>query len=134
MEIISFVQGNKKNRRPRFFSALTFNKFEFNRNKRFQTLTYEPFTPGLKTFAPQRVKKSVNLKSIFKLIGGALTDFFEFLKINAKTVFISFVAAVFTVMVLFFAVKIVEYNINFTKSISTICLIESASERYSSAT
>lgn len=114
MEIISFVQGNKKNRRPRFFSALTFNKFEFNRNKRFQTLTYEPFTPGLKTFAPQRVKKSVNLKSIFKLIGGALTDFFEFLKINAKTVFISFVAAVFTVMVLFFTVKIVEYNINFT--------------------
>lgn len=114
MEIISFVQGNRKSRRARLFSGFDFSKFDFNRKKRYQTLTYQPFAPSLKTFAPQKVKKSVNVKSICKIIGSTLTNFFEFLKNNVKTVFISFVAAVLTVTVLFFTFRFFEYKINFT--------------------
>ena len=68
MEIISFVQGNRKSRKTRFLSDFNFRNFEFSRRESYKTLTYQPFAPTLKTFAPQRVKKNVSIKSIFKII------------------------------------------------------------------
>ena len=113
MEIISFVQGNRR-RCPRIFSNFNFRRFDINRKEKFHTLTYQPFEPGLKTFTPQKVKNFVNVKSIFRMIGNAVTVFFDFLRNNVKTVVFSFVAAIFSAAILFFVLKIVEYKINFT--------------------
>lgn len=114
MEIISFVQGNRKSRKTRFLSDFNFRNFEFSRRASYKTLTYQPFAPTLKTFAPQRVKKTVSIKSIFKIIGSVVTNLFVILKKNIKTIVFSLFTVIIAMAVLFSILKIVDYKINFT--------------------
>ncbi len=114
MEIISFVQGNRKSRKTRFLSDFNFRNFEFSRRESYKTLTYQPFAPTLKTFAPQRVKKTVSIKSIFKIIGSVVTSLFVILKKNIKTIIFSLFTVIIAMAVLFSILRIVDYKINFT--------------------
>lgn len=114
MEIISFVQGNRKSRKTRFLSDFNFRNFEFSRRESYKTLTYQPFAPTLKTFAPQRVKKTVSIKSIFKIIGSVVTNLFVILKKNIKTIVFSLFTVIIAMAVLFSILRIVDYKINFT--------------------
>ena len=114
MEIISFVQGNRKSRKTRFLSDFNFRNFEFSRRKSYKALTYQPFVPTLKTFAPQRVKKTVSIKNIFKIIGSVVTNLFVILKKNIKTIVFSLSIVIIAMAVLFSILRIVDYKINFT--------------------
>lgn len=114
MEIISFVQGNRKSRKTRFLSDFIFRNFEFSRRENYKTLTYQPFAPTLKTFAPQRVKQTVSIKSIFKIIGSVVTNLFVILKKNIKTIVFSLFTVIIAMAVLFSILRIVDYKINFT--------------------
>ena len=118
MEIISFVQGNRKSRKTRFLSDFNFRNFEFSRRASYKTLTYQPFVPTLKTFAPQRVKKTVSIKSIFKIIGSIVTNLFVILKKNIKTIVFSLSIVIIAMAVLFSILRIVDYKINFTNPLS----------------
>ena len=113
MEIISFVQDDRR-KGPRIFSEIGFRKFEFSRRKRAQTLTYQNFAHGLNTFAPQKVRNSVNIRSIFRMIGSEVSLFFEFLKDNVKTVVISLFVSVVVIAVSFLGIKFFEHKMNFT--------------------
>ena len=68
----------------------------------------------MKTFAPQRVKKTVSIKSILKIIGSIVTNLFVILKKNIKTIVFSLSIVIIAMAVLFSILRIVDYKINFT--------------------
>lgn len=114
MEIINFVQGSPRNRKTNFISKISLPVRNVPHTVKRKSITYETYTTGLRTFAPQKVKKSVSAKSFFQIIGSTLTSFTHLLAKNIKTVLISFAISLAIVTALVFTAKLVQKKINFT--------------------
>ena len=114
MEIINFVQGSPRKRKTNFISKISLPVRNVPHTVKRKSITYEIYTTGLRTFAPQKVKKSVSAKSFFQIIGSTLPSFTHLLAKNIKTVLISFAISLAIVTALVFTAKLVQKKINFT--------------------
>lgn len=114
MEIINFVQGSQKSRKNNFISKFNMSVLNFQKKEKTQAITYQSYIPKIRTFVPQKVKKSASAKNFFKILGGFLTDFSQFISKNTKSVLIFGAILFFSVAVTFFSFIFIQRKINFT--------------------
>ena len=116
MEIISYVQDNSRARGFRPLRTFSLPELQFRHKERAQTasITANIFSPELKSFSAQKVRSDFSAKSIFKLLGGALTQSGDYIKSNAKVFFIVLASAAAFATISIFSFKLVNHHINHT--------------------
>lgn len=78
------------------------------------SITANIFSPELKSFSAQKVRSDFSVKSLFKLLGGALTQSGDFIKSNAKVFFIIAASAAAFATISIFSFRLVNHHINHT--------------------
>ncbi len=116
MEIISYVQDNSRARGFRPLRTFSLPELQFRHKERSQaaSITANIFSPELKSFSAQKVRSDFSVKSIFKLLGGAITQSGNYIKSNAKVLFIIAASAVAFATISIFSFKLVNHHINHT--------------------
>ncbi|WP_022933215.1 peptidoglycan DD-metalloendopeptidase family protein [Treponema bryantii] len=116
MEIISYVQDNSRARGFRPLRTFSLPELQFRHKERSQaaSITANIFSPELKSFSAQKVRSDFSVKSIFKLLGGALTQSGDYIKSNAKAFFIIAASAAAFATISIFSFKLVNHHINHT--------------------
>ena len=91
-------------------------ELQFRHKERSQaaSITANIFSPELKSFSAQKVRSDFSVKSIFKLLGGVLTQSGDYIKSNAKVFFIIAASAVAFATISIFSFKLVNHHINHT--------------------
>ncbi len=91
-------------------------ELQFRHKERSQaaSITANIFSPELKSFSAQKVRSDFSVKSIFKLLGGALTQSGDYIKSNAKAFFIIAASAAAFATISIFSFKLVNHHINHT--------------------
>lgn len=91
-------------------------ELQFRHKERSQaaSITANIFSPELKSFSAQKVRSDFSAKSIFKLLGGALTQSGDYIKNNAKVFFIIAASAAAFAVLSIFSFKLVNHHINHT--------------------
>ena len=91
-------------------------ELQFRHKERSQaaSITANIFSPELKSFSAQKVRSDFSVKSLFKLLGGALTQSGDYIKSNAKVFFIIAASAAAFATISIFSFKLVNHHINHT--------------------
>ena len=91
-------------------------ELQFRHKERAQaaSITANIFSPELKSFSAQKVRSDFSVKSLFKLLGGALTQSGDYIKSNAKAFFIIAASAAAFATISIFTFKLVNHHINHT--------------------
>ena len=91
-------------------------ELQFRHKERSQaaSITANIFSPELKSFSAQKVRSDFSVKSIFKLLGGALTQSGDYIKSNAKAFLIVLASAAAFATISIFSFKLVNHHINHT--------------------
>jgi len=117
MEIISYVQSTPQKRRINLTGLQP--KFRAKSSRRSaKSVTFQPFSPELRTFTAQRVKKTVSLKNLFKIIGAALGTAGEFISLNIKKILLIISVLCLIGVSVFGAIKLADKKINYTGPIN----------------
>lgn len=91
MEIISYVQAKPQKRRINLAGLQPKLRERSSRNAA-KSVTYQPFSPELRTFAAQKVHKSVSVKNFFKIVGAALDEAGDYISSNVKKISIAVIS------------------------------------------
>ena len=91
-------------------------ELQFRHKERSQaaSITANIFSPELKSFSAQKVRSDFSVKSLFKLLGVALTQSGDYIKSNAKAFFIIAASAAAFATISIFSFKLVNHHINHT--------------------
>ena len=110
MEIISYVQDDSRRR------SFSLPDIQWRRpaKVRSASLTSNVFSTDLRSFRAQEVRKPLNFRTFFKILGSSVTDASDFIKSNIKRILIVVLSTVVTITAVFGIIRLCEYHINFT--------------------
>ena len=110
MEIISYVQDDSRRR------SFSLPDIQWRRpaKVRSASLTSNVFSTDLRSFKAQEVRKPLNFRTFFKILGSSVTDASDFIKSNVKRILIVVLSTAVTITAVFGIIRLCEYHINFT--------------------
>ena len=116
MEIISYVQDNSRKKGWSF--TLPSISRNFQEKASSASITSTVFSPELKTFSAQKVRKPLSARIFFKSVGSALTETSSFLGENIRKISLVAGISIAFVLVLFSVYTFINYHKNFTGPIT----------------